>query len=945
MKNKLLLLLCVLGSAPLAYSNSEQVPVEVDKAQEALVKESSLWSSIFKKSPKPSDLDLKMASIKAGLIKLKREQLVEAYKDALYANVTQLDAITVIYMNHDDSLAEAYLAELLKAARDADFLEAWAVVEADKETQAIVDAIVWISEPELQLAELIKALKEHPEKITTLLVSYTSRTVGSQLTTDLVAQALPSFKDRYKAGFPVAALGLLALAGGGGGGGGSSSSSTATCGGGPCTPIYTEATFQTTEYYAQAGLNLVNAATLYSYGGNGSGETVAVFDTGILSTHSQLSGKVLTGYDYVTNSAGVTTDPHGHGTHVSGIIAASRTSVGMHGVAYAASILPIRILDASNRYVLTDATFAGAVDLARNAGVYINNHSWGRGDVPITSMNTSTLNAMLPLSLAALRTATAAGIVQVWSAGNHSLAQPSFQAGLPYLYPELQSSWLAVMAVDLVGAVTAYTNRCGVAAAWCLAAPGGSDIPSTGGVYSTTNDGSYGRISGTSMAAPHVAGAIAALKTRFPNLTYMEIRDRLLTTANKSGVYATASIYGQGLMDLSAAASPVGVLSVATGTSASSSSSTVSGTTFSLPASLAAILLAAAPKNILVIDSYQNAPFEIALNMLIGTKKEESLRFSKDALFAKSFNRPFATVNSISDFQMWNRGNSAVVGRKTTQSDSKSWYFGQDLDGSLSQDLGFAGRFSTNIESKLMGFSTSFDEDFASGIRIGAWTSTSDKQNSIASLSPSNNANTALPNMSRGLIASKAWDFGKSYKVNLGTSLGPNAGLARSIASAGAFGVDESSTQMSWIGMNKTFMDTEIGNFEFSLTGQNTTLKPKLSNSLLSLPRTIDIVDLTLGLGWASNNRRSRMNFSVGKSATRGSPEMMMRIPVGVNEGGTLSFQNASASLAPVYDQTRVSMRFGHDVTKSTELRIMMDVLSSDTKQTAVGVGLNIKWN
>jgi hypothetical protein len=80
MKNKLLLLLCVLGSAPLAYSNSEKVPVEVDKA---LVKESSLWSSIFKKSPEPSDLDLKMASIKAGLTTLTREQLVEAYKDAL----------------------------------------------------------------------------------------------------------------------------------------------------------------------------------------------------------------------------------------------------------------------------------------------------------------------------------------------------------------------------------------------------------------------------------------------------------------------------------------------------------------------------------------------------------------------------------------------------------------------------------------------------------------------------------------------------------------------------------------------------------------------------------------------------------------------------------------------------------------------------------------------
>ena len=118
---------------------------------------------------------------------------------------------------------------------------------------------------------------------------------------------------------PVAAVALLAVAavlsacGGGGGGGGVS-------GGGGAAPT---AAFGTTEYYAQAGLPLINASSAYARGGTGTGVIVAVLDGGLATTHPEFAGRIAAGgYDYV-NSTSVITSLNAHGTHVSGIIAAN----------------------------------------------------------------------------------------------------------------------------------------------------------------------------------------------------------------------------------------------------------------------------------------------------------------------------------------------------------------------------------------------------------------------------------------------------------------------------------------------------------------------------------------------------------------------------------------------------------------------------------------------
>jgi hypothetical protein len=146
-----------------------------------------------------------------------------------------------------------------------------------------------------------------------------------------------------------------------------------------------------------------------------------------------------------------------------------------------------------------------------------------------------------------------------------------------------------------------------VASAFCLAAQGSS-------IYSTYTSNTYASMNGTSMAAPQVSGAIAGLKSMFPNLSYQDIAARLLTTANRTGIYASSAIYGQGLMDLEAASNPVGGLSLPTSTHTSGSLGSVSMSSITLPSSIAASMR---NSKILLVDNYQKAPFWVPASSFV----------------------------------------------------------------------------------------------------------------------------------------------------------------------------------------------------------------------------------------------------------------------------------------------------------------------------------------
>lgn len=140
-------------------------------------------------------------------------------------------------------------------------------------------------------------------------------------------------------------------------------------------------------------------------------------------------------------------------------------------------------------------------------------------------------------------------------------SSPSVSAGLAVRISELRSHSIAVVALDQDGTIAGFSNRCGIAADICIAAPG------VGVMAAAAGSTEYNMVQGTSFSAPMVAGGLALMKHFFRDqLSNTELVTRLYATADKTGIYSDRSIYGQGLMDLGAAVSPVGSTTITTGT-------------------------------------------------------------------------------------------------------------------------------------------------------------------------------------------------------------------------------------------------------------------------------------------------------------------------------------------------------------------------------------------
>ena len=290
---------------------------------------------------------------------------------------------------------------------------------------------------------------------------------------------------------------------------------------------------------------------------------VAVVDTGILSRHPDLRGQWVDGYDFIRNPGnaadgdgidpnpedpGAGQDPASnsfHGTHVSGTVAAAGDNrTGVAGVAYGARIMPLRALG-------TDGGTSYDVDQAIRFAAGLNNDS---GTLPARQADIINLSlGGAPFSQASqelLRQVRSAGVMVVAAAGNEGSALPS--------YPASYEGVIAVAAVDAQRRRTRYSNT---GPGIDLAAPGGDngvDLNGDGypdGVLSTdglgTGEYGYTFASGTSMAAPHVAGVLALMKSVNPQLTPQDV-DGLLVRGELSddlGAPGRDDAYGHGLIN------------------------------------------------------------------------------------------------------------------------------------------------------------------------------------------------------------------------------------------------------------------------------------------------------------------------------------------------------------------------------------------------------------
>lgn len=363
------------------------------------------------------------------------------------------------------------------------------------------------------------------------------------------------------------------------------------------------------EYRINYSLAAINAAAAFTRGYTGQGVIVAVLDSGIDRSNPDLQGKVLGGYSFLTNSPYVSSDTVGHGTFVSGIIAAARNGWGVEGIAFNSTILPEQIINSAGSVSVSDSQLAQAIAYGFNSGARIFNNSWN-SSTTITQVSANQVWSFSSQSVSMWEKAVAKGALVVFAAGNNSTAQVGYLAGLPALFPQLKPGWIAAVATDATGAIASYSDRCGIAAAWCMAAPGSN-------IYSTYKSG-LGIGSGTSFAAPAIAAAAADLLQEFPYLTAAQVGQILLKTANKTGIYTDSATYGQGLLDLNAATKPVGTTSIPTGSSVNGSAVMLanSGAAFGGAFGFA---FRQSIGSILVLDSFQRG-YQIDGAALVGSQ-------------------------------------------------------------------------------------------------------------------------------------------------------------------------------------------------------------------------------------------------------------------------------------------------------------------------------------
>lgn len=447
---------------------------------------------------------------------------------------------------------------------------------------------------------------------------------------------------------------------------------------------------------------------------------VGVIDTGVYADHIELEGRVLSGFNYyygVCQSSGqkncwtydsvthrallkdstgrvvtqvnmeqkdwddkvtwdtgyvwdaTTTTPHQnpdeawHGTGVSGVIAANKNDVGMHGVALNAKIIPVK-------YDLMSGVSKPIISLV-DSGAKVINMSLGVAD--------DTLNASLAKTdpVRFLRSVGDSGgftyinqkksTVLVLSAGNEGLSQSNVLSGYALLgehdsykddYGHLKNLMINVVSVGADNKLSSFSNKCGATADFCIAAPGENIVmPGESGMLNVAK--------GTSFSAPVVSGAIAFLMGAYPNLTAEQVTQLIFETATPLG---DTSVYGHGLLNLNAATAPVGTMSLAAGDSLHGERVNLNTTRLYVPYAMKSALTEL-PKTVAAFDKYERS-YDIPTETVVRVNERDVKVFQNEL-------HRFMKFDAVKKTQ----GDAPVTFAFSTaaKSDSKTGFGGMEL--------------------------------------------------------------------------------------------------------------------------------------------------------------------------------------------------------------------------------------------------------------------------
>ncbi len=285
------------------------------------------------------------------------------------------------------------------------------------------------------------------------------------------------------------------------------------------------------DYAKQWNLRSINVESAWEET-QGNGVTVAVIDTGISQVPDLEGTQFVPGYDFVNDRTDAR-DDNGHGTHVAGTIAqATNNEIGVAGIAYRSKLMPLKVLAATGGGTVAD--IAEAIRFAADNGAQVVNLSLGGGGES-------------QLMQEAIDYAHRKNVLVIAAAGNSGQNAASYPARYPHV--------LGVSALDASGNKASYSN---FGAGVDIAAPGGviEGENRSGGILQNTIKPDTGEsvfefFQGTSMAAPHVAGVAALVRS-----TGIDNPEEIAAVLKQSALVVkddSLNHYGAGKLDAAAA--------------------------------------------------------------------------------------------------------------------------------------------------------------------------------------------------------------------------------------------------------------------------------------------------------------------------------------------------------------------------------------------------------
>lgn len=339
-------------------------------------------------------------------------------------------------------------------------------------------------------------------------------------------------------------------------------------------PVYDGNTDIDSNAYAAARVDYA-----HSVGLTGAGQTIAVIDSAIRTSHDEFAGKTVT----VSSGSAFRKGDNWHGTGVAAIAAGSGDSGLITGVAPNANLYSGEIDFEGS---ITYGQLSTYAEEARELRAIALNNSWGFTEADGSARKASGRDLSeyfgeyggLSGYIQSLKNfaggtgSDSTGGVIVWAAPNdYHIDSINIMNALPLVHTELEKNWLAVINVipeydeQRITSGTRVSGACLEAARYCIGAQGYIQT-----AYSTADD-AYSYANGTSFAAPQVSGGLALLAEAFPNLDASQLRDRMLVTADNGWFehhnemefapglsHGYSEEFGHGFMDLRAALLPIG---------------------------------------------------------------------------------------------------------------------------------------------------------------------------------------------------------------------------------------------------------------------------------------------------------------------------------------------------------------------------------------------------